>query len=143
MMLRSTNSPESIGSRSLTSFSSANVTAPPATGLPAGAADVPPPPPDGCCPPAQAAPRIASAAKSERTRAERMTHPPDRAGLGEDTSAPFSRFRTSADERRSAPLDAGLVSLFHPLPALAADHGRGNERSALAYDLALFDPVGR
>src|SRR2546427_12598824 len=99
MMLRSTKRPDSIGSRSLTSFSRANVTDPPATGLRAGAAEAVALPPDGGVAPEQAAARIASGANSESTRAERMSHPPDRAGLGEDTSARIARFSGSSAPR--------------------------------------------
>src|SRR2546425_4197591 len=125
MMLRSTKRPESIGSRSLTSFSSANVTVPPGCGLPAaGAADAPPLA-VGVWVPVHAATRIASMAKSERTRAERI-HPLP-------TEPVSVRIRPPALRGSAA----------QPLPALTPDRGRGHEGTTLADDLARFDALGR
>src|SRR5439155_12240 len=125
MMLRSTKSPESIGSRSLTSFSSANVTVPPGCGLPAaGAADAPPLG-VGVWVPVHAATRIASMAMSGRTRAERILTLP--------TEPVSVRIRPPALRGSAA----------HALLALTPDRRRGHQGTTLAYGLALFDALGR
>src|SRR5437667_2376992 len=125
MMLRSTKSPESIGSRSLTSFSSANVTVPPGCGLPAaGAADAPPLG-VGVWVPVHAATRIASMAMSGRTRAERILTLP--------TEPVSVRIRPPALRGSAA----------QALLALTPDRGRGHQGTTLADDLALFDALDR
>src|SRR5947208_4564063 len=116
------NARERSGSKSMGSSSSAKVTAPPGTAF---AVDGDAAPPPVGWPPAQAPTRIASMAKSERTRAERILTLP--------TEPVSVRIRPPALRGSAA----------HALLAVTPDRGRGHQGTTLAYGLALFEALGR
>src|SRR3954467_11725432 len=101
-MFRSTKSPESIGSRFETSFSSANVRVPPYVAF-AAALEVAAPPPDGAGPEplgAQAPTRTAAAAnRANIERRNRAIKAPSRpVGLVEHTSGLGPKFSVPRNE---------------------------------------------
>src|SRR2546423_1325333 len=141
-MFRSTNSPDSIGSRLLTSFSSANVTVPPYDAwLEVEGAELPPP--DGCWPPAQAASTRATVPTNvSAKRAERIgEYPLPTRRVSWRIRPPARRGSVSlAIDLAIATFDHFLTRL-HPLAPFPSEGWK--ERSSLANHLTAFHVLVR
>src|SRR5438105_11441927 len=139
-MFRSTNRPESIGSRLLTSFSSANVIVPPYEALPAvEGAELPPP--AGCWPPAQAARTSATApASASAKRAERIgEYPLPTDGFRGGYVRPLAAVQCVLALDLAVAALSGFPTGCDPLATLPSE-GR-KKRPSLPNDFASFDMV--